>query len=239
MPPKKVDPRVAKEKRQKKIAAVGGVLLVVVLVVQVPRTMKMLGDDSAEPVPAAEAAVPATPAAPAPGAAPLEPPTLSGGQPAGPAPAAAPPRAEPSAKLISFSRFATKDPFAPQVSQGAAAPAAESPTEATGGEKAEAPGGEPAKPGASAPEGAPEGAPTRAELVVNGGAETVALDGTFPASTKAFVLTALSPKSATVGVAEGGSFASGGTLEIAVGETVTLVNTADGTRYVVELRAVS
>jgi hypothetical protein len=57
----------------------------------------------------------------------------------------------------------------------------------------------------------------------------------FPAANPMFQLVSLTSKSAKVSVV-GGSYASGSqTLTISVGKPVTLVNTADGTRYTIEL----
>src|SRR5918999_729954 len=69
---KRVDPK-AKAKRQKIFAAVGGVILLGVLAIQVPRTMKMLNQEAPAPPPAAapgtvppsEPGSPSTPTAPA------------------------------------------------------------------------------------------------------------------------------------------------------------------------------
>src|SRR5437764_11542549 len=115
---KKVDPLKAKQKRQKMIAIGGGVLLVGLLVFQVPRVMKQLNKKPPAPPVAAT-----TTAAPSAGTPSLAAPTLAGSaQPASAAPSAsasgggvttgdgAPPAQE--GQLTSFSRFASKDPFA-------------------------------------------------------------------------------------------------------------------------------
>ena len=103
---KAVDLKAAKERKQKKIVAVGGVLLVIVLFVQVPRTLKMMNGD-AEP---AVAAAPSAPSASSPGAVGTPTPTPVGSEPS-PAPA----EGVVTATLVSFSRFASKDPFVQQV----------------------------------------------------------------------------------------------------------------------------
>lgn len=108
--PARIDPRVAKARKQKRIAVAGAIGLVVLLVVQVPRTLRML--DSGE---AAQAAEPAAEAA-------------------APAPAEAPATEEPAAQtLVSFGRFERKDPFVQQVRAQAPAPEKEAKPE----EKAE------------------------------------------------------------------------------------------------------
>lgn len=229
---KAVDLKAAKAAKQKKIAVVGAVLLIVLLVVQVPRTMKMLGGGEAVD----DAAVPVAPAAEEPVS--LAPPTLDGGTPA-PADGA---EAVVSAtavegKLVSFERFESKDPFAAQILPGdgsgsGAGPAAPEPA-------AEGPGG------ALPPELEVVGrdqAPatlTRADIEVNGTVETIQVLAEFPAAQPVFVLAAVAKNSVKVGIA-GGSLANGdATVTIRKGESLSLVNTADGTRYRLRLVSVS
>ena len=115
---KKVDLK-AKAKRQKMIAAGGGVLLIAVLAFQVPRTMKMMSAAPPPPAPAAVApgtTVPSDPSVlPTPG-------TVGGGASptasgdgtlvdSDPEPVAA------DGQLISFGRFKSKDPFAEQIDE--------------------------------------------------------------------------------------------------------------------------
>jgi hypothetical protein len=231
------DLKAAKEKKQKKIAIGGALLLVVLLIVQVPRTMKMLNSGEAASQPQVTSPDPSQPPAAPPSGEPLAPPTLdeANPNPTADAPVAVP-AGEPLAQLVSFSRFASKDPFAQQIGGETAAPK---------------PG---AGPGAGSPddgildpdpdEGEASGDEAQqhgsAQISVNGVVETVALEAGFPQVTPMFILDALKAKSATIKVAEGGSFASGGgTLELQVGKPLTLVNTADGTRFVVELKSVS
>src|SRR5687767_6992372 len=112
-PRKRVDPLQAKAAKQKKIAIGGVVVLCLLLAIQGPKTLKMLKGPS--PTTAA-APAPVAPATPVPGA---------------PAPAdgaAAPtgvtdlsalvdsdlPPAPDTGQLVSFERFASKDPFVPQ-----------------------------------------------------------------------------------------------------------------------------
>ena len=68
-------------------------------------------------------------------------------------------------------------------------------------------------------------------ISVNGTSESVTTGSNFPAASPAFQLVALSGSTAKVAVA-GGSYASGAqTVTLKVNTPVTLVNTADGTRY--------
>jgi hypothetical protein len=157
-------------------------------------------------------------------------------------------------QLATFERFASKDPFAQQaqpVEDRAAAPA---PPAAQPGSKTDEPKPVTVKPAAGdAAGGGTDGgfttggstpvAPKLAEatsIAVNGKAENVALDGVFPADTPTFVLVSVAKdgKSIRIGIA-GGSYASGDeTLELALGKKLTLQNTADGSRYELELLAI-
>ena len=232
---KKVDLK-AKAKRQKMMAAGGGVLLLAVLAIQVPRTMKMLN-----PAPPARAAAPADAA---PGTVPNDPSILPtpGSISGGAAPAASaggtfvdsdPAPVAASGQLISFGRFSSKDPFVEQVDATTA-----------GGGSAPAPsasGGTP--PGGVVPAGPTAGSPGvaaasgSAVIAVNGVQETVAAGGEFPASAPVFKLVKIVGGEARIAIA-GGALASGSpTLTLRRGKAVTLVNTADGTRY--ELKLVS
>jgi hypothetical protein len=240
---KKQDAAKAKAKRQKVMAAGGAVLLLGLLAVQVPRTMKMLNAQAPPPPPPAAApttGVPTDPSVlPTPG-------TVGGGA----APTAsgdgtlvdsdvAP--APDSGQLVAFGRFASKDPFVQQIDDrpnqgdGTAAPAPESPGPAAdgGGEAAPGAGGVSPSPGGSSP-AVPKGS---AILVVNGVEEVVAKGSGFPKSEPVFTLVSLAGASVRIAVA-GGAFASGSrTVELLRGKTLTLVNTADGTRFELKLVA--
>jgi hypothetical protein len=115
--------RAQKARRQKIIAAVLGGALLIVLVIQGPRTLKMLhGSGSAQPAPAtsssASASSTATPSTATPTAAPQLPVTAT-------ASAATvtsledsdQPPARKRTQLLSFDTFDSKDPFVQQVSQ--------------------------------------------------------------------------------------------------------------------------
>jgi hypothetical protein len=135
-------------------------------------------------------------------------------------------------QLVSFGRFASKDPFAQQIDVNAPA--------AGGGEEQPAEPGTPAKPGAITP-GQPE-APAAvagtAVISVNGVEETVAVKAEFPKNGPVFRLASIVGGKAKIGIA-GGAFASGSpTLTLEQGTPITLVNTADGIRYELELISV-
>jgi hypothetical protein len=213
----------AKEAKQKKILVAGAALLAILLVVQVPKLMHR----SAAPV-----------AAPPTVTTPTEPGTTA------PAPAAAsladtdvPPAAD-DGQLVQFDLFDAKDPFVQQVKD---APAATTPADAANA------GPAPAKPAAAPPvPTATTGAFTTsappvpktsvARISIGGKVEQLVAKAEFPADAPAFELVSFTIGKAEIAVA-GGSFKSGDpTLTLLKGQTVTLENTADGSRYVLVYR---
>jgi hypothetical protein len=251
MAAKRVDPLKAKEAKQKKIAIGGAVLLLAVLAYQGPKTLKML--QGPQPV-----AAPAS-STPAPGTAPA---ATSGGTPAGgEVPAAPAPELSSVAdsdlspeaaegQLATFERFASKDPFAQQAQEAPAAPARVSvpedgtekkPIDTTNdGSSADGDAGPDGgfTSGGSAPEQPAIAAAT--SIAVNGVAEDVAVEGAFPKDEPTFVLVKVAKdgKSVEIGIA-GGEYANGGeTITLGFGKKLTLQNTADGSRYELELRTV-
>jgi hypothetical protein len=86
---------------------------------------------------------------------------------------------------------------------------------------------------------APAPVSTDALIVTNGVCERIPVTGTFPGNENIFRLVSIAPngKSVKIGVV-GGSFDSGQpTATLKLGQKFTLVNTADGTRYVIELKS--
>lgn len=246
---KRIDPLKAKEAKQKKIAIGGAVLLLALLGVQGPKTLKMLKGPQAVADPVATAPASTTPAVtPAPGAAPA----------AGEVPVAAPELsavadsdAAPEAvqgQLATFERFASKDPFAQQADETPAPPRISKPNDGTKkepvekednaepGDGADSDGG--FTTGGSTPD-APEIA-SATSISVNGVAEDVAPEGSFPKDEPTFVLVSVAKngKSVEIGIA-GGEYASGGeTITLGLGKKLTLQNTADGSRYELQLLTV-
>ena len=224
--PRAVDAK-AKAKRQKIVAAVGGVILVLLLVWRVPQVISMMNQKPAATSTPTTAPAPATPGLPLP--------TPAGAGNATLVDTDVAPTPE-DGQLVSFGRFVSKDPFAQQL--GAAA--------ASGGGDGGG-GGAPRKP-VKAPEPelepapstapkTPAHAPTSARISVDGSAEAVAVGAAFPSGDPVFKLVSLAKRSARIAI-QGGSYASGAaTLTLKRGEPVTLVNTADGTRYRVVLVA--
>jgi hypothetical protein len=132
-------------------------------------------------------------------------------------------------QLQSFSLFESKDPFnaggPAKVSSGGSS----SSSSGGGTTKSKPPKTPPAPP---APPTAP---PTSAVISVNGTSESVATGSNFPAADPVFQLVALTASTAKVAVA-GGTYASGAAaLTLKANTPVTLVNTADGTRYTLTL----
>jgi hypothetical protein len=212
---KKFDAK-AKAKRQKIIAAVLGVLLLGVLAYEVPSLMKTMNKKPPANNPVAAPATPApagTPVAgaPTPAGTPVSATTLTDSDPS----------AQPGAgQLLSFDRFTSKDPFAQQASTSKASSA---PTK-------------PAAPRPPPPPPPPPPAPksfgiTSAHISVNGNTEQVNVGDTFPTADPVFRLVSATKKTAKVAIA-GGSLSSGAAaITLTKGKKLTLMNTADGTRY--------
>ena len=230
---KKFDAK-AKAKRQKIIAAVLGVLFLGVCAYEVPSLMKSMNK---KPPPATAVATAPTPGTP-----------IAGGPvPAAPATAVVPATtlsdSDPavqagSGQLLSFDRFSTKDPFVQQVDAkvcstdptASAAPTCVTGAPPAGGKlKATQPKKQSTTPIPTPTQAAP--APTSARISVNGTRELVDVGKTFPSSDPVFRLVALTRTTAKIGIA-GGSLSTGGaTTTLTKGKKVTLMNTADGTRY--------
>jgi hypothetical protein len=235
----------AKQKRQKVIAAAGAVILLALLAIQVPKVMKQLHNQTptsqaaASPAPEATATTAVTPAAAA-----LSPVSSL---------ATAPVKAA-DGKLTSFSRFASKDPFKQQIQDTAQSDAEQAANRAAGssagsGSAAESGGGASASSGTgSAPAGGSgsssgSGSSTprfsvNAVISVNGTLMSVATGAQFPQPSAAdpgavpfFRLVSQTATTAKIAIV-GGSYSSGATtIMLHVHKPVTLMNTADGTRY--------
>ena len=239
----KIDPK-AKAKRQKIIAGVLCLVLVGVLIFQAPTIMGIFGGGSSEtaqpapatpPAPAPTTPAPATPGTPTPTG-----PVAAGG-PGGsaslvdsdPAPIPA------DGQLVSFDRFESKDPFAPQINDrptsaaaapsvpGGSSPQGETPQPQGAAQPSPAAGATPAAGGGAEPSA------RKATIAVNGTANEVAVGASFPQGDPIFRLTSLKNGVARVGIVRGGY--ANGTPTISLtkrGKPVTLMNTADGTTYV-------
>jgi len=248
------DPKVAKARRQKKIVIGASLALVLLLAVQVPKTLKMLNPKTTAAPPPALTAPSATTPTPAP------PPTSTDDGAAAPVASSTglddtetAPVAD-QGQLIAFERFAAKDPFSQQVSLSGGAtdtsggttdldtlPATPGDTPGeigdTGGTGTDTETGFTTETGTTTTE-APVA--TSTTISVNGEAEAVDTGADFPAAEPLFTLAKLGKdgKSVEIGVA-GGKLATGGaTVTLTRGKPLTLMNTADGTRYTLVLLTV-
>ena len=228
-----------KAKKQKRLAIILVGVLALILVYEVPHTMKLMHPSAKAPIVETSATTPAAPnpasttPAPTTGPPPVATPAVS----AAPTPsvvAFVQPQADPG-QLTDFANFASKDPFLQSVQKtgGATAPSSSAPKSSTGG--ASTPSG---KTGATPP-APPAPPPTSAVISVNGELMSVNVATDFPTSgavfdqvgAPLFHLLSLTRKTAKVTIA-GGSYADGASaLTLTVGQPVTLQNTADGTRY--------
>jgi hypothetical protein len=220
--------RAARERKQKIFVAVGGLLLVLLLAIQLP---KLLGGGASE--------VASTPT------------TSTGTETVAGTPASATPTstrpvpavlvdtdrplAKVPGKLASLSAFKRKDPFVQQVKGATATPTTS--TGAAGGKTRKSDGE-----GKTASTGFTVGSTAAAVTVisVNGARQALVPGAAFPSANPIFVLVAEQPKAKTVtiGVA-GGEYASGAkATKLKVGKPLVLVNTTTGERYKLVLVAV-
>lgn len=226
---KKVDLK-AKAKRQKIIAGAGAVLLVGVLAIQVPRTMKLLNASAPPPPAAAPTTAPGDPGVSTPGG--TASPAAGGGGTLVESDVQPVPE---GGQLVAFGRFKSKDPFAQQIDPAAVDSTAGDGTRATADPGEAAGKGIDPTPGSAA---GPSVAAGSALIAVNGAEETVAVKADFPKDAPVFTLVSLGENQAKIAIA-GGALASGApTLTLVKGTPVTLVNTADGVRYELLLVAV-
>ncbi|HYY75594.1 MAG TPA: hypothetical protein VE644_04655 [Gaiellaceae bacterium] len=204
--------RKQKDAKQKKLLFVLIPVFLLLVVWQGPKMFKMFSGSGQEATPA-----PVTTTAPVPAAPGTPPPaetstTAATPPPAGLADTDVPPAAG-TARLVSFSRFGSRDPFGSHAS--------------TGGET-EAP----EIPGSTPDEGAAAGA---AVIEVNGTSETVSPNGEFPAGDPTFRLVSLTADGAEIGLVSGSFEGAEETVTLTVGEEIELVADPDGTRYTVTL----
>ena len=229
----------AKEKKQKIMAGIGGVLLLGLLAFQVPRVMKQMHRGSAS-----AAAVPATVSTPtttSPTPSLAAPTTQQEASTSGDSTSSGAISADENAnqgQLASFSRFASKDPFAQQIDQSTTvASTDESAPSVSGSSSGSGSSGSSGSAGSSGSSGSPgstggaQPAPGGAVISVNGVAMSVSVGSDFPAATPLFHLISVTSSTAKISIA-GGSYSSGASsVTLRVNKAVTLMNTADGTRY--------
>jgi hypothetical protein len=236
---KPVDLKAAKAAKQKKIVIVGGILFVALLVYQVPRTLKMLHPKSQTAAHTAARTAPATTAT-TPGSTGL-PASLVSNTPAGATVLTA--QLDPAARegqLADLSAsFKSKDPFKQLINEDAGTTATTSPTATATPAKPDvslkvvpSTKTEPAATGTPVAPGQTVALPLLSAVIsVNGVKEGVNVKVDFPADAPLFHLVSLTKKTAKISVS-GGSLANGSqTLTLRRNKPLTLVNTADGTRY--------
>lgn len=141
-------------------------------------------------------------------------------------------------QLRTFTLLGKKDPFfADGPSANAGAPSGTSTTPGTSTQPTQT---TPTQTTPSQPPKPPAPTPTSAVISVNGAEGLVSLHSVFPVSSNPadngiFRLVALTATSAKIGIV-GGSYVNGSsTLTLRVSRPVTLANTANGTRYTLEL----
>jgi len=251
---KRVDPIKQREKRAKMAAIVGVLVLALVASYEIPSLMKTMNKQAPPPPPAATAQTST-------GSTADSLPNIASGAPTSSSSSSATsglvdtdvPPASTDGQLVSFSVFATKNPFTPQVSTAQAASASTAATTTTPSsankQGADVPASTtttttttPVVPGATVvpPAQAPGTTTTAApqpavSISVNGIVSHVASQGTFPAGKPVFRLAAWTKDSAQLAIV-GGSYATGeATLTLHIGHALTLENQTDGKRYKLEL----
>jgi hypothetical protein len=245
---KRVDPIKQREKRAKVAAIVGVLVLALVAAYEIPAVMKAT---KAPPAPVQSSAGSTAGSSTGESL-----PNITGGA-TGSVPTSSgssgqlvdtdvpPPSAD--GQLVSFSAFASKNPFSPQVSTAQGASATTTTPSSANTQGAAAPAGpttQPTVPGPTVvpPAQAPATATTTTAapqpavaISVNGVVVHVATQGTFPAGAPVFRLASWTHNSAQVAIV-GGSYATGGsTLTLHIGQALTLENQSDGKRYKLEL----
>jgi hypothetical protein len=230
--------RETKDKRMKKIAIGGAVLLIAVLAFEVPKMLHKGGSSSSSPPPATTT----TPGAPTSGAPTTGAPTATpAGTPvAGVAPTAASTKlpnsdlnpAAAKSQLYSFSHFTGKDPFVQQVN--ASAP--------TSGSTSSSSSGSSKTPATGTTTAAISHKPSRtlaangaARITVNGRVQVVRVGASFPSGNPLFRLVSVTGGVARIGIASGSYTSGSKTVSLASGRSLTLVDTADGIRYSIRL----
>lgn len=240
------DIRAAKDRRAKKMAIGGAVLLVAILAFEMPH---YLGGSKSSSSSAGTTAASTTPGSTPTGT--TAAPVATASRTATAAAAApmtastklpnsdvAPARTK--SELYSFDTFAGKDPFVQQVQAEQTGPAGTSPTSAgTSAPSSSAPA-------QTASSGSVQQTAARtlasggvATIAVNGKSETVRVGKSFPSANPVFTLVSLAHGFANIGIANGSYTSGAQTVRLTSGRSLTLVDTASGVRYTVRLLSAS
>jgi hypothetical protein len=249
---KRLDSLKAKQKKQKIVAGVLGVVLLGVLAFEGPKVWKQLHPPASQANVSWNERTTTTTGTPS-----LAAPSLSGSQtpgstsPPGSSLATSSPPKVADGQLSSFSLFASKDPFAQQLSDSPTASPSSPSGRSSGGSKGVSKSGSSGRSssgsGSSSSSGGGASAPTpgTAVISVNGTLYSVAVGNNFPDASSTdpsikplFHLVSVTAHTAKVSIV-GGSYANGvPTVTLQENKPVTLMNTADGTRYKLILKPV-
>jgi hypothetical protein len=229
--------RAAKDRRAKKMAIGGAVVLAAVLAFEVPHVLKR-GSHTTSPPPATTAPTTA-PGTSAPGTAAAATLTPTGAPAVLPNSDVAPSRSR--SQLFSFSHFTSKDPFVQQIQDVASGQSSAQGAGATGTITADA-----AASGTRQSANAVTTSSVRtlattgtARISINGQVELVRVGKSFPSSNPLFRLVSISNGSVKIGIANGSYTSGAKSVTLAAGRPLTLVDTADGIRYTIRLLAAS
>jgi hypothetical protein len=132
-------------------------------------------------------------------------------------------------QLRRFTLFTAKDPFIQTLPKE---PTAGTPAKPESGGSASGSGG--GSQGGGSEAAPTPAAPAFATIAVNGDSEALKVKQLFPEQEDLFVLVSVKGKTAKVAVA-GGAFTDGQTVTLKLGKNLTLVNTATGARYSLKL----
>jgi hypothetical protein len=224
------DVREAKDRRAKKLAIGGGVLLAVLLAWEMPHYLGG-GKKSSAPAATTTAATTTpgttTPAATAPGV------VAAAATPASTTlPNSDMPPRHSKQQLTGFSTFASKDPFDQQVTADTGATATSSTTQPSSTTASSTTASRSKTVLTSARSLARSGA---VRISVNGRPESVRIGASFPSSNPVFRVVSVSRAGVRIGIADG-SYSSGAqTVSLALNRTVTLVDTTNGAHYKLRL----
>jgi hypothetical protein len=228
--------RAAKDRRAKKMAIGGAVVLAAVLAFEIPHVLNR-GSHSTSPPPATTTTSTTAPGTTAPGTAAGATATPTGAPAVLPNSDVAPSRSR--SQLFSFSHFTSKDPFVQQVQDVASGQSSAQGAGATGTITADAAGTQQSATAVTTSSVRTLATTGTARISINGRAELVRVGKSFPSSNPLFRLVSISHGVVKIGIANGSYTSGAQTVTLAAGRPLTLVDTADGVRYKIQLLAAS